>query len=234
MSGGGLRPRERAALLALTAALGLTLSAASARGADRYLPEPAVTPGALNPMVTQDNIHSTICHRGWTHSIRPAESYTERRKREQLYAPASPYFAPGERLGAFEEDHRVPLGLGGAPYDRRNLWPEPRFGRWSAARKDELEGVVHDLVCRGRLTLTQGRAAFLGDWTAAYRRYIGKPWRSEAMGLDRDAPARARDEPPALAPLPPPVKPQTTAPRCTWVWRPTGPGRGPWFFRICP
>jgi hypothetical protein len=126
-------------------------------------------------MVTQENIYSTICRRGWTRTIRPAEAYTERFKRERLYTPGSPYFAPGERLGAFEEDHRAPLGLGGAAYDRRNLRPEPRFGTWSAERKDELEAVVHDLVCRGRLTLDQGRAAFLGDWTKGYRQYVGEP-----------------------------------------------------------
>jgi hypothetical protein len=165
----------RATLLASAAALGVTLSTASAGNGVRYLPDQAATPGALNPMVTQENIESTICRRGWTRKIRPAGDYTERLKRQQLYTPGSPYFAPGTRLGGWEEDHRVPLGVGGAPYDRRNLWPEPRSGRWNAERKDELEDLVHDLVCRGRITLYKGQAAFLGDWIRAYRLYLGDP-----------------------------------------------------------
>lgn len=224
----------RTARIALTAALSLTFCIASAEADVRYLPDSMATPGALNPMVTQENIGSTICRRGWTRTVRPPEDFTERLKRAQLHTPASPYFAPGTRLGAWEEDHRVPLSLGGAPYDRRNLWPEPRFGTWNAERKDKLEGVVHDLVCRGRLKLAQGRAAFLGDWTLAYRRYFAQPRGANLTGAGR-ASARAQDERDFLAPpLPPPVKPPAAAPRCTWVWRPTAFGRGPWFFKTCP
>src|SRR6185437_9496232 len=130
------------------AALALSIAAAAANAAEpRYLPDPTATPGALNPAVTQQNIDHTICQRGWTRTIRPPVRYTERLKRRLLYSPASPYYDPGARLRWFELDHRVPLGLGGAPADPRNLWDEPRFGRWSARQKDELEGLVSALVC---------------------------------------------------------------------------------------
>ncbi|HWI28515.1 MAG TPA: hypothetical protein VN668_16190 [Stellaceae bacterium] len=227
----------------LLASIGLALSIVpgAARAAEpHYLPDPMATPGALNAMVTQQNIGTTICRRGWTRSIRPPERYTEPLKRRLLYSPGSPYFDPGARLREFELDHRVPLGLGGAPSDRKNLWDEPRFGLWSARRKDELEGLIQGFVCRGRLTLAQGQAAFLGDWTRAYRRYLGEPaWQGDTGTTDPlatpETRARSHDDgPPPLPPLPANKPAVAAAPHCAFAWSPTGPGRGPWFFKRCP
>jgi len=39
----------------------------------------------------------------------------------------------------YEEDHLVPLEVGGNPHDPRNLWPEPLHGPWNARMKDRLE-----------------------------------------------------------------------------------------------
>ena len=114
-------------------------------------------PGAINPAVTQANIYSTICRRGWAATIRPPVEYTEALKHRQL--------PPGVDLRRYQEDHRVPIGVGGAPYDERNLWPEP----WQEAlHKDKLEGEINARVCRGAMTLWEGQAIFLGDW----RRYL--------------------------------------------------------------
>lgn len=52
-------------------------SASSACHSSSGLPDRHCTPGAVNPAVTQKNIHSTICKKGWTATIRPRESYTE-------------------------------------------------------------------------------------------------------------------------------------------------------------
>ena len=69
----------------------------------------------------------------------------------------------------YEEDHLVPLCLGGHPTDYHNLWPEPRRGRWTARFKDQLEASVCRAVCRGIMTLEEGRAIFLRpDWTTEY------------------------------------------------------------------
>jgi hypothetical protein len=138
-------------------------------------PDPAVTPGTLNPAVAQQTIRRTICRRGWTTTVRPPEAFTERLKREQLYSAGSPYFAAGQRLRSFEEDHDVPLGLGGAPADPRNLWPQPRFGYWNARVKDRLEDRLHEMVCAGELPLAGAQRAIAADWIAAYRRYLGEP-----------------------------------------------------------
>jgi hypothetical protein len=106
-------PVSTAALLSLPAPAALAQSA---------LPDPARTPGALNPEVTQATIGTTICVRGWTQTVRPPQAYTHALKRQQIRE-----FGYADRhLSAYEEDHLVPLGLGGAPYDPRNLWPEPR------------------------------------------------------------------------------------------------------------
>ena len=62
----------------------LYLVAAGAAIAQQALPDPARTPGAINPAVTQANIDSTICVRGWTKTVRPLERYTEALKRRQI------------------------------------------------------------------------------------------------------------------------------------------------------
>jgi hypothetical protein len=39
--------------------------------------------------------------------------------------------------------------LGRRPQDPANLWPQPRFGEWSADLKDKLEAKLCRLVCDG-------------------------------------------------------------------------------------
>ena len=87
-------------------ALAIAPYAASAQSS---LPDPALTPGAINPAVTQDDIQSTICTYGWTRTVRPPYRYTERLKREQIRE----YGYADRRLGHYEEDHLIPLDLGG-------------------------------------------------------------------------------------------------------------------------
>lgn len=159
-----MRNRSRFAPILASA---LVCGAVSASPLRLGLPDPARTPGAVNPAVTQANIHETVCVRGYTRTIRPPVSYTEPLKREQLRE----YGYADQRIWHYEEDHLVPLEVGGAPRDPRNLWPEPRYGYWNAARKDRLENEMHWLVCRGRISLHAAQAVFERDWTAGYRRY---------------------------------------------------------------
>lgn len=135
------------------------------------LPDAALTPGAINSAVTQADIHQTICVRGYTRTVRPPERYTERLKRLQLKA----YGYADQKIWHYEEDHLVPLEVGGAPSDPENLWPEPRYGRWTAKMKDHLENVIHRRVCTGEMTLRQGRSVFEHSWEAGYRRYVARP-----------------------------------------------------------
>ncbi len=72
----------------------------------------------------------------------------------------------------FEEDHLIPLELGGSPTDVRNLWPEPMWGQWNARKKDKLERELHWRVCNGTLSLHDAQRAIAMDWIAAFRRYV--------------------------------------------------------------
>lgn len=143
------------------------LIAVHAFGAD--LP-PAMAPGAINPAVTQDNLHSTVCVPNWTKTVRPAASYTNRLKLQQMAAlglTGSPR--------QWEEDHRVPLSAGGHPTNPANLWPESWTGVRGARAKDRLEDAVHRDLCAGRITLDAARAIFLGDWWPEHDKRFGPP-----------------------------------------------------------
>jgi hypothetical protein len=63
----------------------------------------------------------------------------------------------------------VPLELGGAPNDPRNLWPEP--GR-TPNRKDELECRLREMVCAGEVPVGTAQREIASDWVLAYRRFI--------------------------------------------------------------
>jgi hypothetical protein len=120
-------------------------------------PDPRCTPGTLDPRVTQANIQRTICAIGWTATVRPPVSVTEPEKRASLAA----YGATGP-VSAYEYDHFVPLELGGAVNDPRNLWPEPGA---SPNPKDTVESNLGSEVCAGRMTLAGARRAIVSDWT---------------------------------------------------------------------
>jgi hypothetical protein len=132
------------------------------------LPNPAVTPGAVNHSVMQSTIDDTICIPGYARSIRPNENYTYNLKRRQMRV----YGHYGERLGLYEEDHLIPLSLGGNPVDDRNLWPQPRFGDWTAELKDQLEYTLWRMVCAHRVSLREAQSDIAHDWIAAYRKYV--------------------------------------------------------------
>jgi len=136
-----------------------------------FLPSGGKTPGAVNPNVTQGNIHQTICVSGFTSTIRPPSSYTTALKVQQLH---SGYAVNGDyNTGDYEEDHLISLELGGSPDDPRNLWPEPYSGAANARVKDRLENKLHDLVCAGSITLKTAQRAIAGNWETAYVRYVG-------------------------------------------------------------
>ena len=135
-----------------------------ARGSGRFsLPDPACTPGAIDPAVTQADIARTICRAGYSESVRPSESITEREKRASLKA-----YGDRRPLHDYEYDHLVSLELGGAPNDARNLWPEPGA---SPNPKDSLEDRLHARVCDHQMALATAQSLIARDWVAADRRY---------------------------------------------------------------
>ena len=115
------------------------------------LPIQSITPGALNPRVREGMIRGTICKAGWTATIRPSSAYTTALKIKQM-----PLYEEGGSPSQYEEDHLIPLELGGAPRNPKNLWPEPRA---QANRSDPLETRLKRQVCRGFLRLATARAS---------------------------------------------------------------------------
>lgn len=126
-------------------------------------PDWAPPAGALNPAVTQATIGTTICVPGWTRTARPPTSYTTPLKARQIVER----HLPGT-VTDYEEDHFIPLELGGAPRDPANLWPEPQTGSHaSAGAKDRAENALKAKVCAGTMTLDAARWS-IGDprtWT---------------------------------------------------------------------
>jgi len=131
-------------------------------------PDPLRTPGAINPQITQENIRETICNPRWsTKSVRPDVSYTNRLKIEQIRE----YGYSDSRLRDYEEDHFIPLELGGNPTDPQNLWPEPyetSIPDGGAHAKDKVENYLHAEVCSGALTLEQAQREISEDWYQVY------------------------------------------------------------------
>ncbi|MGW4561306.1 hypothetical protein ACWEN3_02510 [Streptomyces sp. NPDC004561] len=127
------------------------------------LPDSSCTPGAYNPDVTQSTIGSTICVSGWTSTVRPSTSYTNALKAQGIVD----YGYSDTNMSDYEEDHLVPLELGGAPKATTNLWPEPRYGSSTASSKDGVETKLKNAVCAGRITLSAARSAIKTNWTTA-------------------------------------------------------------------
>lgn len=132
------------------------------------LPNKTFTPGTIDPAITQRNIQTTICVKGYTKTVRPPAYYTNRLKKKQIseygYADINPTH--------YEEDHLIPLSIGGNPNDPANLWPQPRLSEWNAEKKDILEFKLYKLVCEGALPLEDARHQISTDWIETYKRYV--------------------------------------------------------------
>ena len=126
---------------------------------DDELPDPTCTPGALNPAVTQATIGSTICKSGWTATVRPPTSYTNKIKAEAIAAYGD---YAGTAMGSYELDHLVSLEVGGSPSAVANLWPE----RGEHNDKDPVENAAKVAVCSGRMSLADAQEQLATNWVA--------------------------------------------------------------------
>jgi hypothetical protein len=112
-----------------------------------------------------------VCKAGWAASVRPPAAYTSALKLEQIVA----YGYADKDPRHYQEDHLVPLELGGAPRDRRNLWPEPNTITLAdgtaigSTEKDDLEDALHDKVCDGTIQLADAQLAIARDWITAWQ-----------------------------------------------------------------
>ena len=129
----------------------LVLLSVSARAAEPpSLPDPIMTPGAVDPAATWN----VVCN-GTTRSRRHVSAAMKA-------AVLAGYNIPDSESPFYEIDHLVPLAIGDAKVVA-NLWPEP----WAeAVQKDVLEVELQRRVCHG--LLPQARRS-------ARSRTIGRP-----------------------------------------------------------
>lgn len=169
------------AALALTAAALVALAAYDARAQSPYiapdgraaalliaahvLPDPSVTPGVLNPAVTPATIKATVCVSGWTATVRPPTPYTNKLK--VIDTPKGMKIVDGEL------DHLISIEDGGSPSSPQNLWYMAYADRYGARVKDVLETRVKHLLCAGKISLDDARAALSPNWLLGYVRYVG-------------------------------------------------------------
>jgi len=68
----------------------------------------------VNPRITQNNIQTAVCRRGWTRTVHPSRNVTDAIKRNLV---ADRRVSPRD----YELDHIVPLDLGGAPRSPQSM-----------------------------------------------------------------------------------------------------------------
>ena len=122
------------------------------------LPDSACTPGAIFANATVQQ----ICTSGYASSVRNVPFS----KADQVYAE---YGISHHYSGEFEDDHLVPLELGGSN-DIANLWPEAASPTPGFHQKDQVENYLHDQVCSGAMSLKEAQTEIATNWLTVYNR----------------------------------------------------------------
>lgn len=114
------------------------------------VPDPALTPGDMDP--------SLACI---TNSDRP-RAVTDSEKNQILAAYGWP---ANTKKSSGEFDHWFPHWMGGAD-GPKNIWFEPRAGKFGSYVKDKVELMLWRKVCVNKsMTLAQAKAQYLQGWT---------------------------------------------------------------------
>jgi hypothetical protein len=135
----------------------------------------ATLPDVPGAIATTDA--ALVCTPGYSSSVRPrgAEWRAIKRALRDRDGLHSTY--------GYVADHDVPLELGGAPRDLRNLWLQPYS---ESHAKDRVEDELHILVCDGRTSLTDAQQRIARNWTTAVPAGITLTARERAL-LDRES-----------------------------------------------
>jgi hypothetical protein len=105
--------------------------------------------GALDRRVTQNDIQQ---------SVRPSAEFSNSVERWMMVEQG------WENAADVELDHIVPLELGGADRDLKNLWLQPLRGPWNARCKDALAAALSKAVCKGDAKLADAQDDIRKDW----------------------------------------------------------------------
>jgi hypothetical protein len=150
--------------------LAFVVFSAAANAGD--LPDLNLTPGVTDPEVTESNIKESICkvsHFSWEEGHMPPPSFLDGIKKDQLKL----YGYTDSEVKHYQMDHLIPLSLGGHPTDLKNIWPQVLITKWSARRKDYVEEILHEKVCKGEVKLKDAQEQIRTNWIDAYKKYIG-------------------------------------------------------------
>lgn len=139
----------------------LQLLVSTALAATATYPNIKLTPGAYDPRVTQATIQKTICVSGSTKDTRHVTEATKKQVYERYGLDYS------KLHGKYEVDHFVSLELGGLNA-LSNLWPQRYEPRPGAHEKDVVETHLKKEICKGLITLAEGRQIIQVDWYACY------------------------------------------------------------------
>ncbi|MCU1454479.1 MAG: hypothetical protein JWN46_2625 [Acidimicrobiales bacterium] len=149
-------------------------------------PDPACTPGVVNPAVTESNIRTTICRSGWSRRQRakylPASGP---RGSQALKRKVAAYYDPPGVPATSEGDHVISIELGGDPaggpnFAGANFFDEPHDltgpdGQPAGSRvKDGFENALHRMVCAHQISLAEAQRQIATDWYGAFEA-AGRP-----------------------------------------------------------
>jgi hypothetical protein len=140
------------------------------RGPNGELPDPAGTPGATNPNVTDATLQQTIGTGGWTATVRPPVSYTDALKVQVMVE-----YGLAGKPADYELDHLVPLCCGGHPTSQLNLWAQRRAGINGAPLKDLTEVLAQHAILAGHISLADAQKGFMTGWFALHQQLTSSP-----------------------------------------------------------
>jgi hypothetical protein len=136
----------------------LELEPVSALAAGPIRPDPKLTPGEV--LITDVE---TVCAANYSRSLH----HTSETLINEVYAS----YRIERSSGHYAIDHLIPRNIGGAD-TAANMWPQPKdTARWNTKTKSRLNLKLHDLVCDGKLDITEAQHALIVDWTQAYQRF---------------------------------------------------------------
>lgn len=122
-------------------------------------PDRRCTPGVTNPAATEKNVSKTVCKKGWAAKQKPAVSILIKERA----AAAKAYGYADKQAKDLVLDYLVPLELGGARNDARNLWVQTVA---EARKKKVVDDALKAAVCSGTMSLRSAQGLVAEDWTA--------------------------------------------------------------------
>ena len=135
------------------------------------LPNPSLTPGAVDPRLTKE----VLCGAGFTTKNYRATTQATKNAVYRAYGMSGPRQGYCATTSGCEIDHLVSLEIGGADVEE-NLWPQSYDTQpWNAHVKDLYENFLHRQVCFGKMTLDQAQTEIRTDWIKGYQSHPELP-----------------------------------------------------------